>query len=47
MQSAMNKLHTEDKPAVKKEPEKKEPEPKATAPMPEKKGLFGGIFGKK
>ena len=48
MQSAMNKLHTEDKPPAKKEPEKKEPERKAAEPAaPEKKGLFGGIFGKK
>ena len=49
MQSAMNKLHTEDKPPAKKEPEKKEPpikEPVKPA-APEKKGLFGGIFGKK
>jgi len=52
MQGAMNKLHTEDKPVVQKEPEKKEPErkvaaPAAQKPAPEKKGLFGGIFGKK
>jgi len=50
MQSAMNKLHTEDKPLAKKEPEKKEPpikEPVKETPVPEKKGLFGGIFGKK
>ena len=48
MQGAMNKLHTEDKPPAKKEPEKKEPERKAAEPAaPEKKGLFGGIFGKK
>ncbi len=54
MQSAMNKLHTEDKPAAKKEPEKKEPEkkePPIKEPVkpaaPEKKGLFSGIFGKK
>ena len=50
MQSAMNKLHTEDKPPAKKEPEKKEPpikEPVKQEPAPEKKGLFGGIFGKK
>jgi PTH1 family peptidyl-tRNA hydrolase len=50
MQTAMNKLHTEDKPPAKKEPEKKEPpikEPVKQEPTPEKKGLFGGIFGKK
>jgi len=60
MQSAMNKLHTEDKPPAKKEPEKKEPpvkeppkpqpEKKADAvanPAAEKKGLLGGLFGKK
>jgi len=58
MQGAMNKLHTEDKPLAKKEPEKKEPpikepvkkepERKAAEPKaPAKKGLFGGIFGKK
>ena len=48
MQGAMNKLHTEDKPPAKKEPEKneapiKEPEKKE----PEKKGLFGGLLGRK
>ena len=57
MQGAMNKLHTEDKPPAKKEPEKKEvaePERKAAAPVAEaaaapaeKKGLFGSIFKKK
>ena len=55
MQSAMNKLHTEEKPPAKKEPEKKEPpakEPKAAAPAekkpePEKKGLFSGLLGRK
>lgn len=55
MQSAMNKLHTEEKaPAKKEEPEKKEPpvkEPPTTEPskkaQPEKKGLLGGLFGKK
>ena len=54
MQGAMNKLHTEDKPTAKKEPDKKEPERQAAAPVaeaaakpaPEKKGLFG-IFKKK
>jgi len=54
MSSAMNKLHTEDKPPAKKEPEKNEspvkeppkpvPEKKAE---PEKKGLLSGLFGKK
>jgi PTH1 family peptidyl-tRNA hydrolase len=55
MQSAMNKLHTEEKPPAKKEPENKEPpakEPKAAAPAekkpePEKKGLFSGLLGRK
>jgi peptidyl-tRNA hydrolase, PTH1 family len=52
MQGAMNKLHTEDKPPAKKEPEKK-PEPakaaqKEPAKEPEKKeGLLGGLFGRK
>ena len=45
MQGAMNKLHTEDKPPapVKKEPEKKE----AAVKEPEKKGLLGGLLGRK
>jgi PTH1 family peptidyl-tRNA hydrolase len=48
LQGAMNKLHTEDKPPPKKEPEKKvipvkEPEKRE----PEKKGLFGGLLGRK
>ena len=57
MQSAMNKLHTEETPPAKKEPEKKaEPEKKPAAEKkaepekkaaPEKKGLFGGLLGKK
>ena len=57
MQSAMNKLHTEtkeEKPPAKKEPEKKEPpikEPGKKEPEkkaePEKKGLFGGLLGRK
>jgi PTH1 family peptidyl-tRNA hydrolase len=48
MQGAMNKLHTEDKPPAKKEPEKKEaPIKEPVKKEPEKKGLFGGIFGKK
>lgn len=52
MQGAMNKLHTEDKPPAKKEPERKAAVPAAEAAAkpaetkPEKKGLFG-IFGKK
>jgi peptidyl-tRNA hydrolase, PTH1 family len=51
MQSAMNKLHTEDKredtPPAKKEPEKKEaPIKEPPKPAPEKKGVFG-LFGKK
>ena len=46
MQGAMNKLHTEDKPAapVKKEPEKQE---EAAVKPPEKKGLLGGLLGRK
>jgi PTH1 family peptidyl-tRNA hydrolase len=57
MQSAMNKLHTEEKPpapkgaekpAERKEPEKKEPPVKEPSqPAPEKKGVFGSLFGKK
>ena len=48
MQSAMNKLHTEDKPPAKKEPEKNEPPVKEPPkPAPEKKSLLGGLFGKK
>jgi peptidyl-tRNA hydrolase, PTH1 family len=51
MQGAMHKLHTDDKPAapVKKEPEKKEPEKKeeAAVKQPEKKGLLGGLLGRK
>ena len=35
LQSAMNKLHTEDKPA----------KPEAAVPEPEKKGLFSGLIG--
>jgi PTH1 family peptidyl-tRNA hydrolase len=46
MQSAMNKLHTEEKPPAKKEPEKKEAPIKE--PTPEKKeGLLSGLFGRK
>ena len=58
MQGAMNKLHTEEKPPAKKEPEKKEapvkePPKSPSAPQPEKKaepekkGLLSGLFGKK
>jgi PTH1 family peptidyl-tRNA hydrolase len=48
MQTAMHKLHTEEKPPAKKEPEKKdvpvkEPEKKE----PEKKGLLSGLLGRK
>jgi PTH1 family peptidyl-tRNA hydrolase len=48
MQGAMNKLHTEDKPPAKKEPEKKEvPIKEPVPPEPEKKGLFSGLLGRK
>ena len=59
MQSAMNKLHTDEKPPAKKEPEKKAPEkkepPKKTPekkaePVKEpakKEGLLSGLFGRK
>jgi PTH1 family peptidyl-tRNA hydrolase len=48
MQAAMNKLHTEDKPPAKKEPEKNVPPVKEPPkPEPEKKGLLSGFFGKK
>ena len=48
MQGAMNKLHTEDKPPPKKEPEKKEiPVKEPEKREPEKKGLFGGLLGRK
>jgi PTH1 family peptidyl-tRNA hydrolase len=53
IQGAMQKLHTQDKPVPKKEPEKKVPEekepPKKEAPVkePEKPGLFKSLFGKK
>ena len=49
IQGAMNKLHTEEKPAAKKEPEKK-PEKKPEAPKEEpakKEGLLSGLFGRK
>jgi peptidyl-tRNA hydrolase, PTH1 family len=55
LQGAMNKLHTEEKPAPKREPEhKKEPDKKQPpvkepepAKAPEKKGLLSGILGRK
>jgi peptidyl-tRNA hydrolase, PTH1 family len=59
MQGAMNKLHTDEKPPAKKEPEKKAPEKKEPPKKePEKKaepvkepakkeGLLSGLFGRK
>jgi peptidyl-tRNA hydrolase, PTH1 family len=48
MQTAMHKLHTEEKPPAKKEPEKKEaPIKEPDQQEPEKKGLFGGLIGRK
>jgi PTH1 family peptidyl-tRNA hydrolase len=48
MQTAMHKLHTEEKPPAKKEPEKKEaPIKEPDKQEPEKKGLFGGLIGRK
>ena len=52
MQGAMNKLHTEEKPPAKQEPEKKEAaeaaaKPAENKPQPEKKGLFSGLLGRK
>jgi peptidyl-tRNA hydrolase, PTH1 family len=52
MQTAMHKLHTEekreDKPPAKKEPEKKEiPVKEPENKQPEKKGLFGSLIGRK
>jgi len=44
MQGAMNKLHTEEKPPAKKEPEKKAEAPKEP---PKKEGLLSGLFGRK
>ena len=44
MQSAMNKLHTEEK---KPEPAKKAEEPRKEAPAAEKPGLLKSLFGKK
>jgi PTH1 family peptidyl-tRNA hydrolase len=48
MQSAMQKLHTEEKPPAKKEPDKKEAPIKEPPPRePEKKGLLSGLLGRK
>jgi peptidyl-tRNA hydrolase, PTH1 family len=49
MQSAMNKLHTDEKPPAKKEPEKKAPEKKTEAAKEpaKKEGLLSGLFGRK
>ncbi len=61
MQAAMNKLHTEEKPAAKKEAPEKVPAPKPETPVkaiaakepapkepaPQKKGLLGGLLGRK
>jgi PTH1 family peptidyl-tRNA hydrolase len=48
MQTAMHKLHTEEKPPASKEPEKKEvPVKEPEKKEPEKKGLFGGLLGRK
>jgi PTH1 family peptidyl-tRNA hydrolase len=53
MQSAMNKLHTDEKPPAKKEPPAKAPEKKAepvaeSSKEPAKKeGLLSGLFGRK
>jgi peptidyl-tRNA hydrolase, PTH1 family len=58
MQSAMNKLHTEEKPpappkGAEKPAERKDPAPKAPekkeppAEAPKKEGLLSGLFGKK
>jgi len=48
MQTAMQKLHTEEKPPAKKEPEKKEaPIKEPPAKEPEKKGLLSGLLGRK
>jgi PTH1 family peptidyl-tRNA hydrolase len=49
-QGAMHKLHTEEKPVEKKEPPKPAPEkkdPPPAEPVPEKKGLFSGLLGRK
>jgi PTH1 family peptidyl-tRNA hydrolase len=48
MQTAMQKLHTDDKPPAKKEPEKKEvPLKEPPAKEPEKTGLLSGLLGRK
>ena len=48
MQTAMQKLHTEEKAPPKKEPEKKEvPLKEPEKNEPEKKGLFGSLLGRK
>jgi peptidyl-tRNA hydrolase, PTH1 family len=48
MQTAMQKLHTDDKPPAKREPEKKEvPVKEPEKKEPEKKGLLGGLLGRK
>jgi PTH1 family peptidyl-tRNA hydrolase len=48
MQTAMLKLHTEEKPPAKKEPEKKEvPVKEPEKKEPEKKGLLSGLLGRK
>jgi len=49
LQSAMNKLHTDEKPPAKKEPEKKAPEKKTEAAKEpaKKEGLLSGLFGRK
>ncbi len=48
LQGAMQKLHSQDRPVVKKEPEKKEAEKKAAAKEPEKeRGFLKSLFGKK
>ena len=59
MQAAMNKLHTDEKPPAKKEPEKKAPEKKeppkkapekkaeAVTDPAKKEGLLSGLFGRK
>jgi peptidyl-tRNA hydrolase, PTH1 family len=46
LQGAMNKLHTEEKPAAAKEPAKA-PKPADKEPEAEKKGLFSGLLGRK
>ena len=46
LQGAMQKLHTQDKPVVRKEPDKKQAPVKAKEPEKEK-GFFSSLFGKK